>query len=52
MTFLNRFSRVSRAALLLLVFFAADKVLAILRQVLTARVFGLSPELDAFNRSE
>ncbi len=49
MTFLNRFSRVSRAALLLLVFYAADKVLAILRQVLTARVFGLSPELDAFN---
>ncbi len=52
---LNRFkssvslSQVSRAALLLLVFFAIDKVLAILRQVLTARVFGLSEELDAFN---
>lgn len=42
-------SQVSRAALLLLVFFAIDKVLAILRQVLTARVFGLSEELDAFN---
>jgi putative peptidoglycan lipid II flippase len=45
----NRFSRVSKAALLLLVFFAIDKVVAILRQVLTARVFGLSAELDAFN---
>ncbi len=42
-------SQVSRAALLLLVFFAIDKVIAIFRQVLTARVFGLSEELDAFN---
>jgi putative peptidoglycan lipid II flippase len=49
MTFLNRFSRVSRAALLLLVFFTIDKIVAIVRQVLTARVFGLSAELDAFN---
>ncbi len=42
-------SQVSRAALLLFVFFGVDKVLAIIRQVLTARIFGLSPELDAFN---
>jgi putative peptidoglycan lipid II flippase len=42
-------SRVSKAAALLFVFYGIDKVLAILRQVLTARIFGLSPELDAFN---
>lgn len=42
-------SQVSKAALLLFIFFGIDKVLAILRQVLTARIFGLSPELDAFN---
>ncbi len=44
-----RFSRVGRATLILLVFFAVDKVLAFVRQVLIARTFGLSPELDAFN---
>jgi putative peptidoglycan lipid II flippase len=42
-------SQVSRAAILLFFFFGVDKILAILRQVLTARIFGLSPELDAFN---
>lgn len=42
-------SQVSKAAALLFVFYAIDKVLAIVRQVLTARIFGLSPELDAFN---
>ncbi len=42
-------SQVSKAAALLFVFYGVDKILAILRQVLTARIFGLSPELDAFN---
>jgi putative peptidoglycan lipid II flippase len=42
-------SQVSKAAALLFIFFGIDKVLAIVRQVLTARIFGLSPELDAFN---
>ncbi len=42
-------SKVSRAALLLFLFFGFDKVLAIVRQVLTARIFGLSADLDAFN---
>ncbi len=34
---------------MLAVFFALDKGLGILRQVIIARQFGLSPELDAFN---
>lgn len=42
-------TRLTRISLLLAVFFAIDKVLAILRQLLTARLFGLSSELDAFN---
>lgn len=44
-----KFSRLSKISLLLAVFFLFDKLLAILRQVLIARQFGLSPELDAFN---
>ena len=44
-----KFSRLSKISLLLAVFFFLDKVLAILRQVLIARQFGLSRELDAFN---
>lgn len=42
-------SQVSKAAILLFVFFGLDKILAIIRQILTARIFGLSSELDAFN---
>lgn len=42
-------SRLSRISLLLAFFFAADKVVALLRQVIIARQFGLSAELDAFN---
>ena len=34
---------------MLAVLFAFDKALALLRQVIIARQFGLSPELDAFN---
>jgi putative peptidoglycan lipid II flippase len=42
-------SRLTKITLLLASFFAVDKVLAITRQLLTARIFGLSAELDAFN---
>jgi putative peptidoglycan lipid II flippase len=42
-------SFLSRTSLLLAAFFAFDKLLAIFRQILIARQFGLSSELDAFN---
>jgi len=42
-------SHLTRASLLLAVFFGLDKGVAILRQVIIARQFGLSSELDAFN---
>ena len=45
----SKFSRVSRITLLLVVFFALDKVVAFIRQVIIARQFGLSAELDSFN---
>ncbi|MEY3150567.1 MAG: hypothetical protein RLY92_794, partial [Chloroflexota bacterium] len=38
-----------RAALLIAGFFAIDKAAALLRTVIIARVFGVSPLLDAFN---
>ncbi len=44
-----KLSRLSKISLLLAVFFMLDKALAILRQILIARQFGLSRELDAFN---
>ena len=46
---MSRLSRLTRISLLLAAFFALDKGLAILRQMIIARQFGLSPELDAFN---
>lgn len=42
-------SRFARSTLIVAVFFGLEKVLGFVRQVLTARQFGLSPELDAFN---
>lgn len=42
-------TRLTRISILLAVFFALDKGLAILRQVVIGRLFGLSAELDAFN---
>lgn len=42
-------TRLTRIALLLSSLFFVDKILAVLRQVLVARQFGLSRELDAFN---
>lgn len=42
-------SRLSKVTLLLATFFFIDKILAFVRQILIARQFGLSSELDAFN---
>ena len=42
-------TRLTRIALLLSSLFLVDKLVAIVRQVLIARQFGLSRELDAFN---
>jgi putative peptidoglycan lipid II flippase len=42
-------SRLFRTSLLLAFFFGLDKIVAVLRQLIIARQFGLSNELDAFN---
>jgi putative peptidoglycan lipid II flippase len=42
-------SRFARSTLIVAVFFGLEKVLGFVRQVITARQFGLSSELDAFN---
>jgi putative peptidoglycan lipid II flippase len=42
-------SKVSKATIILVIFFGLDKVLALLRQVMIARTFQLSSALDAFN---
>ncbi|HEY9077237.1 MAG TPA: murein biosynthesis integral membrane protein MurJ [Anaerolineaceae bacterium] len=42
-------SKITRISLLLTIFFALDKGVAFIRQVVIARQFGLSPDLDAFN---
>ncbi|OGO60571.1 MAG: murein biosynthesis integral membrane protein MurJ [Chloroflexi bacterium RBG_19FT_COMBO_49_13] len=42
-------SRFAKSALIVAVFFGLEKVLGFVRQILIARQFGLSPELDAFN---
>ncbi|MDP7545010.1 MAG: lipid II flippase MurJ, partial [Anaerolineales bacterium] len=47
MTARGRF--LARTALLIAVFFGLDKVVALLRTVIIARVFGVSALLDAFN---
>jgi putative peptidoglycan lipid II flippase len=44
-----KLSKLTRAAFLLVIFFALDKGLGLIRQVVIARQFGLSNELDAFN---
>src|SRR5574340_266312 len=44
-----KLSKVTRITLLLVGFFALDKLVAFIRQVIIARQFGLSRELDAFN---
>ncbi len=42
-------SRLTRITIMLAAFFALDKVVAFIRQVIIARQFGLSAELDSFN---
>jgi putative peptidoglycan lipid II flippase len=46
---MKKWTHLTRISLLLAGFFALDKVLAVLRQVIIAREFGFSPVLDAFN---
>jgi putative peptidoglycan lipid II flippase len=46
---MKKLSFLARTSLLLAVFFALDKGLGIIRQLIIARQFGLSTELDAFN---
>ncbi len=45
----SRLTRVARASLLVSGFFAVDKLLGVFRQVVIARQFGISADLDAFN---
>lgn len=40
---------VARASIIVGIFFTVEKALGFVRQVIIARTFGLSPELDAFN---
>ncbi len=42
-------SRFAKSTLIVAVFFGLEKVLGFVRQIIIARQFGLSPELDAFN---
>lgn len=44
-------TRIARASLIIAVFFGIDKILGLGRQILFARQFGLSYQLDAFNAS-
>ncbi|HMN61834.1 MAG TPA: murein biosynthesis integral membrane protein MurJ, partial [Anaerolinea sp.] len=46
---MKKFSHLTRISALLAFFFALDKGVAFIRQVIIARQFGLSVELDAFN---
>ena len=42
-------THIARSSLIIALFFGAEKLLGFIRQVLIARQFGLSRELDAFN---
>lgn len=46
---MKKISKLSKAALLIAVSFGINKILAILRQLIIARQFGLTAELDVFN---
>jgi putative peptidoglycan lipid II flippase len=46
---MKRLTHVTRISILLAFFFSVDKAVAFVRQVIIARQFGLSRELDAFN---
>jgi len=45
----RKVSHVARSSLLIAIFFAIDKLLGLVRQVIIGRQFGVSKELDAFN---
>ena len=45
----TRTTKLTRAVLLVAAFFAVDKLVAFLRQLIIGRQFGLSTDLDAFN---
>ena len=42
-------SHIAKSSLIIAVFFAVDKVLGFIRQLLIARQFGLTYEIDVFN---
>ena len=44
-------NRLVNASLLVAFFFGVDKLVALARQVIVARAFGLDPVLDAYNAS-
>lgn len=46
---MKRFSKLSKAAILVAVSFGVNKILAIIRQLIIARQFGLTSDLDVFN---
>ena len=46
---MNKISRLSRAAFLVSISFGINKLVAIVRQLIIARQFGLSSDLDVFN---
>jgi len=46
---MKKISKLSRAAILVAVSFGINKIVAILRQLIIARQFGLSSDLDVFN---
>ena len=46
---MKKLSRLTKVSLLLAVFFGIDKILGVARQMIIARQFGLSAELDVFN---
>jgi putative peptidoglycan lipid II flippase len=44
-----KLTQVTRATFILIVFFGLDKIIGFVRQIIIARQFGLSAELDVFN---
>lgn len=46
---MKKLSRLTKVSLLLAAFFGIDKILGVARQMIIARQFGLSAELDVFN---
>lgn len=46
-----KMSQLFKASLILTIFFGVNKVVALLRQAIIARQYGITPEIDAFNIS-